>query len=364
MKKIIYTIINRLKYYKSEFEYKRKIALIYSNIKPSVKDTKGIEKHVKYWSRLKKNINPKWFTVYSFLSKNNDIKYVPENIYYNVIEPKLNNRELSFSFKDKNFYDLFYEKDVFPTNLVRNINGIFYNHNYDMLNLNNDNLVELLIPHNKIIIKPSIESGGGKNIEMFELKNDRFINDKNEELSKTYLQRNFHENYVVQKFISQDSFFTKFNETSVNTIRMYTYRSVKNDNVCVLHSLLRIGKKGSIVDNQAMGGISCIINEENNLNDYAINKFGQKFRENNNVVFSEVGAIPKLKEMKELVKKLAAKNIHSRIMGFDLCLDESGDIKVIEINNQYAEINFYQMNGSPLFGNYTDEVLDYCKNNY
>ncbi|MCK7537993.1 MAG: hypothetical protein MZV63_47075 [Marinilabiliales bacterium] len=58
------------------------------------------------------------------------------------------------------------------------------------------------------------------------------------------------------------SFFARFNESSLNTVRILTYRSVRNEDVFVLHRLLRAGRRGSVVDNQASGGIACAIDND------------------------------------------------------------------------------------------------------
>jgi hypothetical protein len=50
-------------------------------------------------------------------------------------------------------------------------------------------------------------------------------------------------------------------------------------------------------------------------------------------------------------------------LGFDVCLDHNGDIKLLEVNNMNNEINFYQMNNGPLFGLFTDEVLRFLTTN-
>lgn len=43
---------------------------------------------------------------------------------------------------------------------------------------------------------------------------------------------------------------------AINTLRIVTVRNIKTGKVDVLHSLLRIGAHGNIVDNWAKGGIA------------------------------------------------------------------------------------------------------------
>ena len=81
---------------------------------------------------------------------------------------------------------------------------------------------------------------------------------------------------------------------------------------------------------------------------------------NNNVIFAKVGEIPKVSEMRQIATYYAKKNFYSRLMGLDFCVDNKGKVILIEINNQFGAISF-QMNSGPLFGEYTDEIIEYCK---
>jgi hypothetical protein len=48
------------------------------------------------------------------------------------------------------------------------------------------------------------------------------------------------------------------------------------------------------------------------------------------------------------------------LLGFDFCVTENNEIKLLEINCKNIEINFLQMNNGPLFGEYSKEIIDYC----
>lgn len=97
---------------KTEIQLKRKIKLIYGNLKNSSLvslDDSLITKHKNLFIRyFNKKVNIKWLKSYITVSNINDYRYIPENIYYNYIEPKLNNYHLSKAYADKNFYELFF----------------------------------------------------------------------------------------------------------------------------------------------------------------------------------------------------------------------------------------------------------------
>ena len=61
--------------------------------------------------------------------------------------------------------------------------------------------------------------------------------------------------------------------------------------------------------------------------------------------------------------EIAKKFHYHRLLGFDFCVDEMGEVKLIEINNRNNEINFFQMNNGPLFREYTNEIIEFCSKN-
>ncbi|MDD3014771.1 MAG: sugar-transfer associated ATP-grasp domain-containing protein [Candidatus Gastranaerophilales bacterium] len=356
---------NWYKLHKVRVSYKRKINKIYVNImkKQIYSDIKlDINKHTEKWNVLNKRINPYWYRTYSYISGIDDINYVPEDLFYGIIEPALNDFSLTSAYADKNFYNKYYpDLDIFPETLLRNINGIFYDSNYEYLK---DNIENYFKDEMKIIVKPSLDSGGGRKVHIFYRKNDNFYyNNQGEKFSINYLNKNLERDYLIQKCIESGDYFRKLNETSLNTVRIFTYRSVKTNNVIINNSVLRIGKKGSEVDNQASGGISCFIDKNGQLSKYAIDKYGNKYfylPSNLDTKFSDLSEIPKFNEIKEIAKEIAKRNYYHRLLGLDFCVDSKDNIKLVEINNQENEINFFQMFGSSLFGEYTDEVIEYC----
>jgi hypothetical protein len=359
---------NWYKLHKVRVSYKKKISKIYVNImkKQIYSDIKlDIDKYTEKWNILNKRINPYWYRTYSYISGIDDINYVPEDLFYGIIEPILNDFSLSLAYADKNFYNKYYPNlDIFPETLIRNINGIFYDGNYEYLK---GNIEEYLKDEVKFIVKPSLDSGGGRKIQIFYKKDDNFYyNNQGEKFCFNYLKKIFKRDYLIQKCIIPEEYFLKLNETSLNTVRIFTYRSVKTNNVIVNNSVLRIGKKGSEVDNQASGGISCFINENGQLSKYAIDKYGNKYfnlPSDPDIKFSELDAIPKYSEIKEIAREIAKRNYYHRLLGLDFCIDNNGNIKLVEINNRESEINFFQMFGSSLFREYTDEIIEYCVSN-
>ena len=149
----------------------------------------------------------------------------------------------------------------------------------------------------------------------------------------------------------------------MNTVRVFTYRSVLSEDIVPLQSVLRMGKKGAVVDNQASGGISRGIDNTGKLNAFAIDKYGSIYKDYNSVIFKETDRVPQFSEIIEWAVEVAKMNHYTRVLALDFCVDKNGAVKLLEINNSNNEINFHQMNNGPLFGEYTEEITAYCARN-
>ncbi|WP_340107020.1 sugar-transfer associated ATP-grasp domain-containing protein [Rhodohalobacter sp. 8-1] len=345
-----------------------RINKIYNKKLKSLKNTQGNYvsksvslKHEELWKSLtEKKILTGWLNAYASVNNIEDEKYVPESVYYSIIEPILNIGLHSDSYSDKNFYDLLYSGDVFPLTILRNIDGSFFGPEYMPINCYENYIKKDCKDIDEIVVKPAIESGGGAKVSLFTRSGDVFTNERGEELSLEYVNRVYKENYVFQKVIKQHSFFKEFNPTSLNTIRVLTYKSVKTNKIDAIQSVLRVGAKGSFVDNSRAGGCSIGIKYDGVLNDFATNKYGVAIQSVNSIDLSVPAKVYKYDEIIKLAKKIAIKNLHHRLLGLDMAVDANGSIRCVEVNNSGNEINFFQFNNGPLFGKYTDEVIEYC----
>lgn len=359
-KLLVRTLING-RIHRIEKTYNKKICSIpYEN--GSI-DPGYAEKYRKRWETLsRRKLNTKWLSWYTQCSGTYSLDYVPESLYYSIIEPVLNCSEYASSYSDKNFYDLYYPEGIFPETLLRNIENSFYDKNYaPVLLSNNDQLIDLISESESVIVKPAIDSGGGINVELFSLAGNRFFNRTGKELTLDYLIRHYKSEFIIQKRLIQHSFLSQFNNTSVNTIKCFTYRSTETNLIEVLHMVLRVGIKDEIVDNSRAGGLSVGISKEGRLNTYAIKKDGKKMTKINDVDLLERSYfIPSIEEVKAIARAIAKKNIHHRLLSLDMTIDESGHVRCLEVNNMGSEINFFQLNNGPLFGTFTDEVINFC----
>jgi len=321
------------------------------------------QKNINLWKSIDKWHTLDWLQIYASLNNNFDFRYISEQTYYSVVEPKLNNVSFSEAYADKNFYSKIIDNNLLPETLIRCIDGVYYDCDYKYIEKPNKAIKEIINKQDKIVCKKAVETGGGKGVEVFIKDKDKFEFLESAFDNPNILLKHFGKNFIIQKYIFQHLFFGQFNPSSVNTIRIFTYRSVTDNEVHVLHSVFRIGKKGAVVDNQASGGISCGVEIETaKLNDFAIDKYGIKRLEFNDIEFAGK-LVPKFAEMKSIALEIATKYPYHRLLGFDFCVDTESKVKLIEVNNKNNEINFYQMNNGSLFNEFSVEILNYCIEN-
>ncbi len=361
LKIILFKIIN----WQKRAVLNKKINAIYKNVLSNQNDHSKVINNLQHnntWKKFSKRVNSRWFAAYSNINGNTDSNYMPESIYYLNIEPVLNKKPYYKTYSDKNFYNLFYREELFPKTVLRKINNSYYDSLYNPIDLNLNKLNGMMKGYVRTILKPSIDSGGGDNVLLMNRDNGR-LKDSNGNILDVEFLNKFSSDFVIQEYIDQHEFYKRFNKSSVNTVRILTYRDVKTEEIHILQSVLRIGKPGSYVDNQAAGGIACGVDDFGVLRSFAVDKMGNKYLEQNEIEFKTVGELFKFYDMCSIAKDIARKNLYFRLLSFDFCVDAHEKVILIEINNMNHEINFYQMTNGPLFKNFTNEVIDFCKHN-
>jgi hypothetical protein len=361
---MIYFLFDKLDSYRKlwkSWKKRRKIFSVNSGLKNIELNNKTVKAYKNIWSSFG-NPSSKWLKMYAGINNNCAPEYVPESYYYTTIESKLNNKIYALAYADKNFYDILLSKakDLFPKVFLRKINGVLYDRYYTAVSLNKAASI-LYSLHNKyFVLKPSSGSAGGRKVLILNKDNGQwFYNGKKMNLER--INEFYYDNFILQEKVEQHNFFKRLNESSVNTVRIFTYRSVSDNDIHILHSIIRIGRPGEHVDNQASGGFSIGMDHQGFLNDFAIDKYGNKTYNINNIRLSGLKQVPGIQNMKKTAKEIAPYFFYNRVLAFDFCLDTNENVRLLEVNLQNIEINFLQMNNGPLFGNFTREIIDYCK---
>ncbi|MDM0551473.1 sugar-transfer associated ATP-grasp domain-containing protein [Clostridium perfringens] len=303
----------------------------------------------KYWNKFGVRLSTDWHMWYSSRNKNRDVRYIPEDIFYCYIEPFYNNIKFANAYSDKGLYDLWFPNVSKPKTIIRNVGGVNYNNEGKIIS--KKEAVNICNNYKRIIIKANIESGGGRNICFIE-ENDVF--DMKESIIKAI--DDFDKDYIVQEILEQNSIIKSINPESVNTIRITTF--LRNSDVYVISSVLRMGVNGSKVDNGAGGGIACGILKNGRLKDVAYDSLGNSYKKHPQGFKFNTCIIPSYEKVVEIAKREHVKFGHFKIISWDFAIDKDNNPILIEYNLSLQGINFHQMNNGPLFGDLTESVLE------
>lgn len=330
---------------------------------------KGEGEFIKKWKPIYENVNIDFYRFYANFC-GEDPNILSDDIYHTVIEPILNDQAVLSVYSNKNMYELLMNRNVFPVCLLRNIDGDFLDRDYQVISMNEDEFRKRIIMNERVrrlkqfICKPTTDTSGGNGVHLYKLGDDgRWTNEEGKLLSLDILVNEYKKDFILQECINPSNFVKQFNETSFSTLRIFTYRSVKDDSVHFIGGYLRVGAKGSFKDNVWGGGYACPINPNGTLAEFATDSQRKKYDNINGISLTDnTFEIPNFDKVMELVTYVAKKNVPNRLLSFDILLDEDNIPHVIEFNIKNQTVTTIQTSGRTFFGEYTDEVIEYCMN--
>ncbi len=350
LRRLYYWIVYRLRSIQNHQFYNRKIKrFLKSNDFKSENLTSTQKKEIKafFESYGFKQVNCDWHRFYTNLNGNYFKSYIPESIFANNIEPALNNKLKSEALDDKNIFDFFLGKQNLPKSIVKCTNGCYYG---DSGRLSFQEAIDVCTKYDSFIIKPSIDSGGGRGVQKIKLESKESRKNTIKELFLTYGS-----DFIVQEVIEQNEIMASLNPTSINSMRILTY--LREDEVVILSSVIRIGRKDQVVDNQNSGGIACGIDENGVLQKLGFDKAGKKFLESDSGIQFAGFVIPHFEDVLSKVKQLHERLPYFKLISWDATIDINNSVLIIEYNCQGQGIDMLQMSNGPLFGKYSDEIL-------
>lgn len=306
--------------------------------------------------------NYDWFQWYYGFTGIKSPKFIPKAIHEKMVTQYYNERAgaaFSFAVSDKNlFYDIMPEAN-FPNPILKNIDGAFFDR-FDHYVYGSP--IDLLMSEQgEIIVKKAIGSFQGISVKKYsvvcEQDAQRLLDDWKAE-----------SNYIVQKAVKQHPFFARFNESSVNVMRINSL--CINGKVMIHTPILRFGYPGWVTDVSFIDGMEDVrvigITEEGCLMDEVVSMQGKRWKLGEVVTDPENRKIPSWNKVVTLIEENAPKLKHIGRIGWDITVSECGEPVVIEYNIGYPDIgypgsNLSQIAAGPLFGEYTDTVLKFLK---
>ena len=290
------------------------------------------------------------FQAYKSFCGKFDPYYVPDD-YYDYAEHVFNLRWAAFFLQHKSNLKLILPSENRAKVLLQKIDGHF---------VNEDN-VEIVASEAKTILSNCPEfmakvargTGGGKGVQKIVWDN---ISDKESVLKEIMEPIDMEYEYVLR----QNDFMSMFNPDSVNTIRFVTLNI--NGSCTVLSAFLRMGTKGSYVDNlSGGGGVLVGIGQDGFLSEFGVDKhFSKKFESPTGVAFKGV-QIPNYEQIKSEIRGFHQRIPYANLIGWDVTLDETGNVIVIEVNLDSALVEAHQIFNGPIFGDRLEEVMTYIE---
>lgn len=288
-----------------------------------------------------------------------DPRYLSHYMYLPLIARKLNDYNYTKFFENKSLLGAVNTNAscllVFPKVYCRRINGDFYDK--DMHQISKAEAVEICVNQNVLIIKDSVDSAGGKSVSKINL------DELSTEGRKVAVEKEFFErkrDFVVQECVKQSLVMAKFNEKYINTFRISTL--YLNGNVTLCNIVLRYGKPHMMLDNWGVGGILCGVAADGKLHHTGWDIQLNPFTECNGIALESV----KFDFIPDVVSKVLKAHKDNfplcKFIGWDICIGEKGEPVVIEINSSQPGIFGEQICNGPMFGDRTQEVIDYIKN--
>ena len=288
----------------------------------------------------------RYHELYLQLTGRFDVRYIPDDIFSNVIDRYYNDSRRAVVLENKCYFDKMFTGIRLPVTVAVRMNGFWRSAAQGKTDL--EKLAGEL-EGRTVVVKQAWGSFGGHSVVFLE-------NCTAGELKKTVGEMK--EDVILQEPIRQHAVLAKINPTSVNTVRVLSL--LTEDEVILLSCFLRCGRKGSRVDNTSSGGFACGIDRNGVLKKYAYTRGDYTkavtAHPDSDVVFEGL-AIPSWDRLTDLVRKAHPQIPHFRMVSWDITVDENGDPVLVEANLNDGVNRTHQVLNGPVFGEHTEEVL-------
>lgn len=346
--RIVKRLFNKIEYAYDLKKWKRVITKNNKNLKHHRKLTREQKKEVQAFykgligRRVPLYSHEYFYSRTGFFTK----EYVPTNLYHCELVRKSNFYPFMYFYTDKNMQEVLLEKENTVHVILKNMNGYYY---YEGSPVSEEEAIQLCSNMDKAIIKPSLYSKG-TGVKAISVK-DGISNINGLTIEQVF--KKYSKNFVIQECVKQHEKMAALNPSSVNTIRVLSYRSGME--VLIIYSVVRIGRLGQVVDNQSAGGISTTITDDGKLGKEAFGGYSE-----DNILKTDTGIvlegyeIPSYDKVINMVKRLHLKLPYANIVGWDVAIQEDGEPVLIEFNTNPGLSQSAFKSG---MGKYTERII-------
>ncbi len=309
----------------------------------------GEEAYVAQWKRLSPYVDSCNYRLFChYCSQTPDI--IPEDILHSTVETCINPPELWDMYEDKNNLARHVGEAVIPRTIVSRQSGGAINYHCSL------NEVDC-----SLILKPSTGTSCGYGIMRFDRVGDSLVAADGTILTDAFL-REYGDDFILQEAVVQHPDMSCFCPSSVNTLRVAVYRSVVDGQAHITGAVLRIGRMGSVVDNVTAGGRYVGVDlETGRLGSLAFTPNGCPVSVWNSFDFGhEKAVVPSWEAVKELAIYVARCISDHHLIAMDIAVRDSGSPVLLEYNIGGFSSWLFHFTGKTVFGQWTDEVINYC----
>ena len=274
-------------------------------------------------------------------------RYLSMDLYYFYVIPALNRHDFKDAYLDKNIYSLLFPDVKQPRTIIKNMNGHYYR---DGKEITIDQAVEAIRNSSvNMIIKPTVETCNGEGVEQLGNYSDGEL--------KSLLEQ-YGINFIVQEKVVQHPDLQRVNPTSLNSMRLYTYRHLDGSYEFLYpFAHMRFGGKGAIKDNVSQGGGTCLINSDGSVDDKVYRFKNMQVSSLKEETGVEDLVVPNYSGVIQTLIGMHKRLPYFDFVGWDVTVLPDGEPLLIEFN-LVPSVEGPQMMSGPMFGDLLDEVID------
>jgi hypothetical protein len=322
---------------------------------PKSPDPQFLKEIDQYWNaHLGRKVNPLWHLACATVTGKQDVRFIPHDVWLENVLPTFNRMEMRPTYLDKNLVDVLIGKVPGPQTAIKRIHGRYYGPDDRSLTsaAARSRLASL---DGELIIKGS-RTDDGANISAIRVEGGQ-LSIGGHAVRLEDLERSHGSDFIVQERIKQSPAMAEPHPSSVNTVRIATFRW--GSDIRVLVAFARFGVGGKLTDNAGTGGICCGIGADGTLSATGVDEYGGTYSTHptSGYDFSRRQRIPNFERMCDLARKLHEKIFHFDIVSWDFATREDDSPVFLEMNFQGVSYIYQFAWGAPLFGDLTDEVL-------
>lgn len=268
-----------------------------------------------------------------------------ELLFRTNIELALNNFQLKYGFSEKNYFDKLVSGEPMPRTVVRNVNGVFLDEKYSVLS--EEEVYGIINNYDSLIVKPSIENGCGRSVKLYRKDEYKSIFDE------------FKSDFLIQEVLKQHHVLSSLNESSINVVRVVSL--FINGRASAVNYTLRCGAQGAVTDNfitkDGRGMFVIGVEPDGTLKNTAYHSCGERITKAPNGTEFAGLKLPNFEKALEMTTRIHSQLPHFGFIGFDVCFDEDGEPRIMELNFRGPGVLYYQYANGSLFGERTDEII-------